>query len=137
MSCRGLTRSCRCRNCWFPQVGSWADPKFKQAFVERVFGIVEEHAPGFRDSVVGFDALSPLDLERVFGLHKGNIFHGAISLHQLAYLRPAPGLATHRTPLKGLYLVRGAPSAGCCISERQVRASAPPTGNLSQLGFTL
>lgn len=87
-------------------MGSWSDPAFKQAFVERVFGIVEEHAPGFRDSIVGFDALSPLDLERIFGLHKGNIFHGAIALHQLAYFRPAPGMASHRTPIQGLYLVR-------------------------------
>lgn len=88
------------------QVGSWADPAFKEAFVERCFGVVEEHAPGFRASVLGYDALSPLDLERVFGLHRGNIFHGAISLHQLAYLRPAAGMASHRTPVKGLYLVR-------------------------------
>jgi phytoene dehydrogenase-like protein len=50
--------------------------------------------------VIGVDALSPLDLERIFGLHKGSIFHGAMSLHQLAYARPAFGWSSYRTPLK-------------------------------------
>jgi len=87
-----------------PTVGHWADPDFKQRFVDRCLNIVEEFAPGFKSSVIGIDALSPLDLERIFGLHKGNIFHGSLSLHQLAYARPVPGYSSHRTPLKGLYM---------------------------------
>jgi phytoene dehydrogenase-like protein len=59
---------------------------------------------GFSASVIGRDVLSPLDLERIFGLHKGNIMHGALSLSQLAVARPAPGFADHRTPVAGLYL---------------------------------
>jgi len=85
--------------------GSWAQPAFKAAFVERVFAVVERHAPGFRSSVVGYDALSPLDLQTVFGLHKGNIFHGALSLSQLGLARPVAGYSyAHRTPIEGLYL---------------------------------
>lgn len=87
-----------------PKCGNWADPAFKEAFADRVFRIVEEHCPGFSSSVLYRDILSPLDLERVFGLHRGNIFHGALSLHQLFYARPAFGYSRHRTPLSGLYL---------------------------------
>lgn len=59
---------------------------------------------GFSKSVIGRDVLSPRDLERIFGLHKGNIMHGALSLSQLAVARPVPGFADHRTPVAGLYL---------------------------------
>lgn len=69
------------------------------------------------------DLLSPRDLERVFGLQGGNIFHGALSLHQLGYTRPAPGFSGYRTPLRGLYMcgagahpgggVMGAPGRNC------------------------
>jgi phytoene dehydrogenase-like protein len=106
-----------------PKIGHWADPAFKESFVRRVFSIIEEHCPGFSSSVLYYDALSPLDLERIFGLHKGNIMHGSLGLHQLGYTRPAPGFSSHRTPLAGLYLcgagahpgggVMGAPGRNC------------------------
>ena len=113
---------------------SWADEHFKAAFVDRVLSIVEEHCPGFKQSILHCDALSPLDLESIFGLHQGNIFHGALSLHQLAHNRPAPGWSSHRTPLAGLYLagagahpgggVTGAPgrnAAGIVLSDLGMR----------------
>ena len=87
-----------------PKIGNWADESFKNAFADRVFGIVDEFCPGFSQSVIGRDVLSPLDLERIFGLHEGNIMHGALSLHQLGYARPAFGYSSYRSPLKGLYL---------------------------------
>uniref|UniRef100_A0A7S2TK82 Amine oxidase domain-containing protein n=1 Tax=Lotharella oceanica TaxID=641309 RepID=A0A7S2TK82_9EUKA len=107
-----------------PSLGvGWEDPGFKQEFVSRVFSIVEEFAPGFQDSILGVDALSPLDLEQVFGLHKGNIFHGALSLNQIGWARPAVGWSSHRTPVDSLYLcgagnhpgggVSGAPGRNC------------------------
>ena len=86
------------------QVGSWADPEFKKAFVQRVFGVIDEFAPNFSSTVIEYDALSPLDLEREFGLHKGNIFHGSMSLHQIMYLRPTPEFCNGTTPVDGLYL---------------------------------
>ena len=87
-----------------PAVGSWADPTFKERFADRCFEIVEHYCPGFIASVIGRDVLSPLDLERILGLHRGSIFHGAISLHQLGYARPAAGFAGYKTPVRGLYL---------------------------------
>jgi phytoene dehydrogenase-like protein len=88
-----------------PKIGHWADPAFKEDFVYRCLRIVDEFCPGFSSSIIGYDALSPLDLERVFGLHKGSIHHGALSLHQLGVARPMPGWSNYRTPMKGLYLV--------------------------------
>jgi phytoene dehydrogenase-like protein len=84
--------------------GSWDDPGVKDAFADRVFAVIEEFAPGFTASVLARDVLSPLDLERVFGLTGGNIFHGAMGFDQLFWLRPAPGWSGYRTPLPGLYL---------------------------------
>lgn len=70
---------------------------------------VEAHAPGFGDLVSASQVLLPEDLESRFGLTGGNIFHGAMNLHQLFSLRPVPGWADHRTPIRGLYLC----GAGC------------------------
>jgi phytoene dehydrogenase-like protein len=64
---------------------------------------VDAYAPGFAQSVIGRQALSPLDLERDFGLLGGDIFHGALSLNQLFSARPMLGHADYRGPLKGLY----------------------------------
>lgn len=86
------------------RVGSWKDARFRDKFVQRCLAIVEEFSPGFRQSIVGVDALSPLDLEYVFGLPRGNFHHGALSLHQLGYARPVPGYAHYRSPVPGLYM---------------------------------
>jgi phytoene dehydrogenase-like protein len=84
--------------------GSWDDPGRKDELADRVFAIIEEYAPGFTNSVIARDVLSPLDLERIFGLTGGNIFHGAMGLDQLFWLRPAAGWSRYRTPVPGLYL---------------------------------
>ncbi|MED6271535.1 Pyridine nucleotide-disulfide oxidoreductase domain-containing protein 2, partial [Characodon lateralis] len=76
----------------------------REAFADTVFDWVEQYAPGFKTSVVGRDILSPPDLERIFGLTGGNIFHGSMSLDQLYLARPLPSLSDYRSPLKGLYL---------------------------------
>ena len=95
----------------------------KQEAIERIFGVVDAHAPGFRGSVIAHSALSPADLERDFGLTGGDIFHGALSLDQLWSARPLLGHADYRAPLKGIYLcgagahpgggVTGAPGHNC------------------------
>jgi phytoene dehydrogenase-like protein len=64
---------------------------------------VDKYAPGFAASVIGRQMLSPLDLERQFGLLGGDIFHGALTLNQLFSARPMLGHADYRGPLKGLY----------------------------------
>jgi phytoene dehydrogenase-like protein len=64
---------------------------------------VETYAPGFRESVIGRQVLSPLDLERTFGLVGGDIMHGALSLDQMFSARPVLGHGDYRTPLRNLY----------------------------------
>ena len=81
---------------------SWDD--LREAAAERVIDVVSEFAPNFRASVVGCMTLTPLDLERRFGLTGGDIFHGALSLDQLFSARPVLGNANYRMPLAGLYL---------------------------------
>lgn len=106
--------------------GSWDDPAYTAAFADRIFAIVDEFCPGFSSSVLHRDLLSPLHLERIFGLPGGSISHGALALSQLGYARPAPGFADYRTPVQGLYLcsagthpgggVIGAPGRNCSRS---------------------
>jgi phytoene dehydrogenase-like protein len=65
---------------------------------------VTRYAPNFRAQVIGRRALSPLDLEREFGLVGGDIFHGALTLDQLFAARPVLGHGRYRAPVRGLYL---------------------------------
>ncbi|CAG6017191.1 unnamed protein product [Menidia menidia] len=81
----------------------WTDLD-RETFADTVFDWVEQYAPGFKASVVGRDILSPPDLERIFGLTGGNIFHGSMSMDQLYLARPLPCLSDYRSPIRGLYL---------------------------------
>ena len=73
-------------------------------FADRVLALVDEVAPGFSSSVLHREVLAPPDIERIFGLTGGNIFHGAMSLDRLMFMRPLPGWSHYRTPVEGLYL---------------------------------
>ena len=105
----------------FAPEADWAARK--QEAIERIFDVVESHAPGFRQSVIAQTALSPADLEQEFGLVGGDIFHGQLSLDQLWSARPVLGHADYRMPVPGLYLcgsgahpgggVTGAPGHNC------------------------
>ena len=77
--------------------------QLKPAAVEAVFDVVQSYCPNFRRALLGYRALTPLDLEREFGLIGGDIFHGALSLDQLFSMRPVFGHARYRGPLPGLY----------------------------------
>ncbi len=90
--------------------GSWDE--VKESFADRVLDVVEAYAPGFKRSVVARQVVSPLDLERTFGLTGGNIFQGAMTLPQLFSLRPLAGFADYRTPVGGLYLCGAATHPG-------------------------
>ena len=81
---------------------SWDE--LRDPFASRVFDLIEEYAPGFRSLIVEKQVLTPLDLERRFGLTGGNIFHGEMSLDQMFVMRPVAGCARYRTPIRGLYL---------------------------------
>ncbi len=85
-----------------PGGGSWDE--HREEVADLMIATVDRFAPGFRDLVVGRQALSPLDLERTFGLIGGDIFHGALSLNQLFSARPMLGQADYRGALPGLYL---------------------------------
>ena len=71
---------------------------------DHIIETVNKFAPGFKHSVIGRQVLSPLDLERKFGLIGGDIFHGCMSLDQLFSARPVLGNAAYRAPIKGLYM---------------------------------
>jgi phytoene dehydrogenase-like protein len=87
-----------------PPPRSWADPAEKERFADLVIETVNRHAPNFRDSVLGRQVLSPLDLEHRMGLIDGDIFHGQLTLNQLFSLRPVLGYANYRMPVERLYL---------------------------------
>jgi phytoene dehydrogenase-like protein len=76
----------------------------REAFGDAVIDAIAEHAPNIREVIRHRQVLTPLDLEREFGLTEGNIFHGELTLEQLFFLRPAPGWAQYRTPVRNLYL---------------------------------
>ena len=84
-----------------PDGRSWDDERDKVA--DMMIETVDRYAPGFAASVVGRQVLSPLDLERDFGLIGGDIFHGALTLDQLFSARPMLGHADYRSPIAGLY----------------------------------
>ena len=87
-----------------PSGRSWMDEREKEAFADLVIETVNRHAPNFKASVIARQVLSPLDLERRFGMIDGDIFHGTLSLNQLFSARPVLGYADYRLPLPGLYL---------------------------------
>lgn len=88
------------------------DGAANDAFADRCFDIVERYAPGFKNSVEARQVLSPVDLERTFNLTGGNIFQGNMSLSNLFMLRPAPGFAGYKTPVKNLFLCGAAAHPG-------------------------
>jgi phytoene dehydrogenase-like protein len=85
-----------------PNGASWDDHREEVADV--MIELVNSHAPNFKGSILGRQIMSPLDLERTFGLIGGDIFHGALSLDQLFSARPMLGHGDYRGPLRGLYM---------------------------------
>jgi phytoene dehydrogenase-like protein len=85
-----------------PNGASWDD--HREQVADLMIDLVNMHAPNFKASVLGRQSMSPLDLERTFGLIGGDIFHGALSLDQLFSARPMLGHGDYRGPLKGLYM---------------------------------
>ena len=85
-----------------PNGHSWDNHRDEVA--DLMIATVDKYAPGFKASVLGRQALTPLDLERTFGLVGGDIMHGALSLDQLFSARPVLGHGNYRSPVKGLYM---------------------------------
>jgi phytoene dehydrogenase-like protein len=96
----------------------------KEAFGNNVIDTIAEHAPNIKDIILHKQVLTPLDLEREWGLSEGNIFQGELSLEQLFFLRPVPGYAQFRTPIKNLYLCGSATHPGGGIMGAPGRLAA-------------
>jgi phytoene dehydrogenase-like protein len=90
--------------------GTWDEQR--EAFGDAVIDTIAEVAPNIRDIIIGRQVLTPLDLERRFGLTEGNIFQGELTLEQLFFLRPAPGWAQYATPIKNLWMCGSATHPG-------------------------
>jgi phytoene dehydrogenase-like protein len=90
--------------------GTWDERK--EAFGDAVIDTIAEHAPNIRSIVRHRQVLTPLDLEREFGLTEGNIFQGELTLEQLFFLRPVPGWAQYETPIKNLWMCGSATHPG-------------------------
>ena len=108
-------------------------PEHREAeAVKAVFATIEQHAPGFGDLVLHKQVHTPRALESKFGLWRGDIFHGRMSLDQLWAARPAMGLGSYRTPIDGLWLcgagthpgggVTGAPGHNCAVAVLRSRS---------------
>jgi phytoene dehydrogenase-like protein len=85
-----------------PAAGSW--DSLREALGDQVTRIIGRYAPNVPASIIARRVLTPLDLERTFGITEGNIFHGDLSLDQMFFMRPLPGWSRYRTPIAGLYL---------------------------------
>lgn len=79
-------------------------PEKREAFGDAVTDTLEEYCPGFKDSILHRQTLTPWDLEQEFGLTEGNIFHGELSLEQLLFQRPAAGWSRYKTPVDRLWM---------------------------------
>ena len=90
--------------------GTWDDQR--EAFGDAVVNAIGEYAPNLKDIILHRQVVTPLDLEREWGLSEGHIFQGELTLEQLFFLRPAPGWAQYRTPVDGLYMCGSATHPG-------------------------
>ena len=102
--------------------GTWDEQR--EAFGDAVIDTLAEYAPNIKNIILNRQVLTPLDLEREFGLTEGNIFQGELSLEQLFFLRPVPGWAQYRTPIRGLYLCGSAAHPGGGIMGAPGRLAA-------------
>jgi phytoene dehydrogenase-like protein len=104
--------------------GAWDDAK-REAFGDNVIDTISEHIPNIKKIIVGRQVLTPLDLEREFGLTQGNIFQGELSLEQLFFLRPVPGWAYYKTPVENLYMCGSAthPGGGIMAAPGRIASS--------------
>ena len=102
--------------------GTWEERR--EAFGDAVVDTLSEYIPNLKDIILHRQVLSPWDVEQITGLTQGNIFQGELSLSQLFFLRPAPGLAQYRTPVKSYYQCGSGTHPGGGISGAPGRLAA-------------
>ena len=81
---------------------NWDDKR--EELGDCVVEMLDDYAPGIKNLITDRQVLTPLDLERQYGLPEGCIYHGQMALDQMLFMRPVPGFANYRTPIEGLYL---------------------------------
>jgi phytoene dehydrogenase-like protein len=102
--------------------GTWDDQR--EAFGDTVVDTIAQYAPNLKDIILHRQVLTPLDLEREFGLTEGNIFQGELTLEQLFFARPVPGWARYRTPIRNLWMCGAATHPGGGIMGASGRNAA-------------
>jgi phytoene dehydrogenase-like protein len=102
--------------------GNWDEKR--EAFGDTVIDTIAEYAPNLKNIIIGRQVVTPLDLEREWGLTEGNIFQGELSLEQLFFLRPVPGWAQYKTPIKNLWMCGSATHPGGGIMGAPGRLAA-------------
>jgi len=102
--------------------GTWDD--HREAFGDAVIDAIATVAPNIRDIIVGRQVVTPLDMEREYGLTEGNIFQGELSLEQLFFSRPIPGWAQYRTPIRDYWMAGSSTHPGGGIMAANGRLAA-------------
>jgi phytoene dehydrogenase-like protein len=102
--------------------GTWDEQR--EAFGDAVIDAIATVAPNIRDIIVGRQVVTPLDMEREYGLTEGNIFHGELSLEQLFFSRPVPGWARYRTPIRDYWMAGSSTHPGGGIMAANGRLAA-------------
>jgi len=105
--------------------GGWTSARRDQ-LGDLAVATLSHYAPDLTDKIVHSQVLTPADLESLFGLGEGNIYHGEMTLDQVFFMRPVPGWSRYRTPLRNLYIcgagthpgggVTGAPGANAAAA---------------------
>ncbi len=103
--------------------GGWNDER-REAFGDAVVDTVAEFAPNIKSAIIGRQVLTPWDIEEITGLSEGNIFQGELALQQLFFLRPVPGWANYRTPVRRFYQCGSATHPGGGIMGASGRLAA-------------
>jgi phytoene dehydrogenase-like protein len=99
-------------------------PERREAFGDNVIETLSEYAPNMKDIILHRQVITPWDLEQEFGLTEGNIFQGELTLDQLFFLRPVPGWAKYRTPIRNLYMCGACTHPGGGVMAASGRLSA-------------
>lgn len=115
--------SCFVQYAPFKLNGGWT-PEKKEAFGDAVVDAITEYAPDFKNLILHRQVVTPDDLESVFGLTEGNIFHGELALHQLFMMRPTAEWAKYDTPIKGYYQCGSGTHPGGGITGQPGRLAA-------------
>jgi phytoene dehydrogenase-like protein len=96
----------------------------REALLDAALAVLDDAIPGVRQQIIAAQVITPLDLEREYGLAGGHIFHGELALDQLFTMRPLLGNARYGTPIRGLYLCGGGTHPGGFMTGASGRLAA-------------